>query len=207
MIRIPVSQAAFDAVATTLPLGSVSYENEIDEERQRLVDRRNRQRLPRCGTIREAATRPNLVCGRVHSDGGFPKSCACVTSTREDGSFGITLDVWADSRFWLLWLGLSHSAVRHRECRGRKSPCGSRHHPRRSLPWRLDQDDRQPSVSVNGSWTLPAVHRLAALVALAGKRYRSARAGEGVIANCVVSELSRAPWPFVRNAVMAPGEA
>ena len=27
---------------------------------------------PRCGTIREVATRPNLVCDRVHPDGGFP---------------------------------------------------------------------------------------------------------------------------------------
>jgi len=27
---------------------------------------------------------------------------------RADGFFGTTLDVWPDSRFWLLWLGLSH---------------------------------------------------------------------------------------------------
>jgi replication-associated recombination protein RarA len=32
-----------------------------------------------------------------------------------------------------------------------------------------------------------------ATVAQAGKRHHSARAGEWVIANCVVSELSRAP--------------
>ena len=32
-----------------------------------------------------------------------------------------------------------------------------------------------------------------ATVALAGKRHHSARAGEWVVTNCVVSELSRAP--------------
>ena len=54
----------------------------------------------------------------------LPKSCACTNTIPADGFFGITLDVRADSRFWLLWLGLSHSAVRHCECRGCKSPCG-----------------------------------------------------------------------------------
>jgi hypothetical protein len=31
MIRIAVTPAAFDAVAATLPLGSVAYEKELDE--------------------------------------------------------------------------------------------------------------------------------------------------------------------------------
>jgi hypothetical protein len=31
MIRIAISQAAFDAIAATLPLGSVAYENAVDE--------------------------------------------------------------------------------------------------------------------------------------------------------------------------------
>ena len=31
MIRIAISQAAFEAIAATLPLGSVSYENATDE--------------------------------------------------------------------------------------------------------------------------------------------------------------------------------
>ena len=33
MIRIAITQAAFDAIAATLPLGSVSYENALDEGR------------------------------------------------------------------------------------------------------------------------------------------------------------------------------
>ena len=31
MIKLAISQAAFDAIATTLPLGSVGYENEVNE--------------------------------------------------------------------------------------------------------------------------------------------------------------------------------
>ena len=46
MIRIAITQAAFEAITGTLPLGSVGYEDKIDEGGQRLVDRRNRQRLP-----------------------------------------------------------------------------------------------------------------------------------------------------------------
>jgi hypothetical protein len=46
MIKIAISVEAFEAIAATLPLGSVGYENETNEEGQRLVDRRNRQRLP-----------------------------------------------------------------------------------------------------------------------------------------------------------------
>jgi hypothetical protein len=34
MIRIAITQAAFEAIARTLPLGSVGYENKTDE-RQR----------------------------------------------------------------------------------------------------------------------------------------------------------------------------
>jgi hypothetical protein len=37
MIRIVISQAAFDAIAATLPFGDVSFENEIDEHGQRLI--------------------------------------------------------------------------------------------------------------------------------------------------------------------------
>jgi hypothetical protein len=46
MIQIAITPEAFEAIARTLPLGSVGYENKIDEEGQRLVDRGNRQRLP-----------------------------------------------------------------------------------------------------------------------------------------------------------------
>jgi hypothetical protein len=46
MIRIAISTEAFEAIARTLSHGGVGYENKIDEEGQRLVDRRDRQRLP-----------------------------------------------------------------------------------------------------------------------------------------------------------------
>jgi hypothetical protein len=37
MIRIAISQAAFDAIASTLPLGSVSYENQTNERGEKLI--------------------------------------------------------------------------------------------------------------------------------------------------------------------------
>ena len=37
MILIAISQAAFEAIARTLPLGGVAFENKIDEQGQRLI--------------------------------------------------------------------------------------------------------------------------------------------------------------------------
>ena len=37
MIRIAISQAAFEAIARTLAFGSVSFENKIDEQGERLI--------------------------------------------------------------------------------------------------------------------------------------------------------------------------
>ena len=37
MIRIAISQAAFEAIARTLPLGTVSFENKITEDGERLI--------------------------------------------------------------------------------------------------------------------------------------------------------------------------
>jgi hypothetical protein len=37
MIRIAVTQAAFEVIARSLPLGNVSFENETDEQGQRLI--------------------------------------------------------------------------------------------------------------------------------------------------------------------------
>ena len=37
MIRIAISQAAFDAIASTMPLGSVGYENDANERGERLI--------------------------------------------------------------------------------------------------------------------------------------------------------------------------
>jgi hypothetical protein len=53
LIRIAVTQAAFEAIAATLPLGSVSYENAVNERGERyvwlppnVVDRLKAQRRP-----------------------------------------------------------------------------------------------------------------------------------------------------------------
>ena len=37
MVRIAITQAAFEAIARTLPLGNVSSENKTDEEGNRLI--------------------------------------------------------------------------------------------------------------------------------------------------------------------------
>jgi hypothetical protein len=37
MVRIAITQAAFDAIAKTLALGSVGYENKLNEKGERLV--------------------------------------------------------------------------------------------------------------------------------------------------------------------------
>jgi hypothetical protein len=34
MVRIAISEAAFEAIARTLPLGDVSFENKLDEHGQ-----------------------------------------------------------------------------------------------------------------------------------------------------------------------------
>jgi hypothetical protein len=53
LVRIAITQAAFDAIAKTLPLGSVGYENKVNEKGERLiwlersvVDRLNHLRGP-----------------------------------------------------------------------------------------------------------------------------------------------------------------
>ena len=37
MVRIAISHAAFDAIAKTLPLASVGYENKVNEKGERLI--------------------------------------------------------------------------------------------------------------------------------------------------------------------------
>jgi hypothetical protein len=37
MVRIAITQAAFEAIARSLPLGNVSFENKTDEQGQRLI--------------------------------------------------------------------------------------------------------------------------------------------------------------------------
>jgi hypothetical protein len=37
LVRIVITQAAFDAISTTLPFGSTGYENKISEHGSRLI--------------------------------------------------------------------------------------------------------------------------------------------------------------------------
>ena len=37
MVRIAISPEAFDAIAATLPLGSIGYENAVDDRGNRLI--------------------------------------------------------------------------------------------------------------------------------------------------------------------------
>jgi hypothetical protein len=37
VIRIAISQAAFDTIASTMPIGSVGYEGQINEKGERLI--------------------------------------------------------------------------------------------------------------------------------------------------------------------------
>ena len=37
MVRIAISEAAFDSLAETLPFGSVGYENAVDDKGNRLI--------------------------------------------------------------------------------------------------------------------------------------------------------------------------
>jgi hypothetical protein len=51
MIRIAISQAGFEAIAATLPLGSAGYENEINKSGERLI-RLDHAVVARLGAIR-----------------------------------------------------------------------------------------------------------------------------------------------------------
>jgi hypothetical protein len=37
MVRIAITQAAFDAIASTMPLGNVGYENQVNDRGERLI--------------------------------------------------------------------------------------------------------------------------------------------------------------------------
>jgi hypothetical protein len=37
MVRIAISQAAFDAIVATMPFGSVGFENKVNEKGERLI--------------------------------------------------------------------------------------------------------------------------------------------------------------------------
>jgi hypothetical protein len=63
MIRIAITTAAYDAICATLPLGSVGYENQINERGERLI-------------WLEGTTCPQSV----HDDGGIACTAKIVTA-------------------------------------------------------------------------------------------------------------------------------
>jgi hypothetical protein len=64
VIRIAISQAAFDAIASTLALGSMNFENATDEHGQRLIW------LDNAVVDRLRAARPRRELQRCHPRAG-----------------------------------------------------------------------------------------------------------------------------------------
>jgi hypothetical protein len=59
MIKIAINQAAFDAIAASMPLGSVGYENEVTAKGERLIWLEARW-----------VDKLSALLGRDHPDGG-----------------------------------------------------------------------------------------------------------------------------------------
>jgi hypothetical protein len=59
MIRIAITQAAFEAIAATFPLGNVGYENKTDEEGNRLI-RLDRAVVDRLRAMRGVPPAPRI---------------------------------------------------------------------------------------------------------------------------------------------------
>ncbi|HZZ21576.1 MAG TPA: hypothetical protein VFE60_02885 [Roseiarcus sp.] len=68
MIRIAISQAAFDAIAATLPVGSTGYENAVNEKGERLI-RLERRMLDKLDSYRRACESYSDVILRVAAEG------------------------------------------------------------------------------------------------------------------------------------------
>jgi hypothetical protein len=61
LIRIAITEVAFEAIADTLPLGSVGYEDEPNEKGERLIwVERNRQR-PALGPARPGESYSDVI--------------------------------------------------------------------------------------------------------------------------------------------------
>jgi hypothetical protein len=68
MVRIAISQAAFDAIASTLPPGSTGYENAVDEQGRRLIWLERRM-LDKLNSYRRAGESYSDVILRVAAEG------------------------------------------------------------------------------------------------------------------------------------------
>jgi hypothetical protein len=71
VIRIAISQAAFDAIAATLALGSVGFENKIDERGQKLIWL-DRAIVDRLRAMRGPGESFSDVILRIAADGSVP---------------------------------------------------------------------------------------------------------------------------------------
>jgi hypothetical protein len=69
MIRIAISEAAFEAIARTLPLGNVSFENKIIENGERLIWLEPRV-VDRLRSLRGPGESYSEVFLRVAAEGG-----------------------------------------------------------------------------------------------------------------------------------------
>ena len=88
MIRIAISEAAFDAIAKTLTLGSVGYENAVTERRERyvwlppnVVDRLRAQR-------RSGESYSDVILG-IRRRNAFSGRCFLAPRTDEVGQYQI----------------------------------------------------------------------------------------------------------------------
>jgi hypothetical protein len=68
MVRIAIPQAAFDAIAATLPLGSTGYENAVNEKGERLIWIERRM-LDKLNSYRRAGESYSDVILRVAAEG------------------------------------------------------------------------------------------------------------------------------------------
>jgi hypothetical protein len=68
MVRIAITQAAFDAIATTLPVGSTGYENATNERGERLIWLERRM-LDKLNSYRRAGESYSDVILRVAASG------------------------------------------------------------------------------------------------------------------------------------------
>jgi hypothetical protein len=69
MVRIAISQTAFEAIAKTLPLGSVGYENAVNEKGERLIWIERRM-LDKLNSYRRAGESYSDVILRLAAEGG-----------------------------------------------------------------------------------------------------------------------------------------
>jgi hypothetical protein len=69
MVRIAISQTAFEAIAKTLPLGSVGYESAVNEKGERLISIERRM-LDKLNSYRRAGESYSDVILRLAAEGG-----------------------------------------------------------------------------------------------------------------------------------------